>query len=409
MFKINENYNRLTDSYLFSTIAHKVDAYLNNNPDADLIRLGIGDVTLPLAKSVVEAMTNAVCQMGERSSFRGYGPEQGYDFLRKAISDHDYAARGVDISPDEIFISDGAKSDIANILDIIGLDNSVALTDPVYPVYLDSNIMAGRTTDLHDKSRPKIVKLPCMACNGFVPQLPDKPVDIIYLCYPNNPTGTTLTREQMKAWVNYACKNGALIIYDSAYEAYITEDDIPHSIYEIEHAKRVAIEIRSFSKTAGFTGVRCGYTVVPNELAGLSNDGKSIKLNRLWNRRQTTKFNGASYISQCGAFATYSSRGREEIQQSIRYYMSNARKLREALRDRGFEVAGGINAPYIWLRAPEGMSSWQMFELLLQQCQIVVTPGIGFGSEGDGYIRLTAFNTHENTCRAIERLNSLII
>lgn len=402
MFKVNENYSALPDSYLFSSIAREVEAYRASNPDADIIRMGIGDVTRPLPSAVIKAMTEAVNDMADMSTFHGYGPEQGYLFLRDAIAANDYQARGIDIKSDEIFISDGAKSDTANILDILSPYNKVALTDPVYPVYLDSNIMSGKR--LGAGGVAQIVTLPCTESNGFVPQLPENGADIIYLCYPNNPTGTTLTRDQLAVFVDYAIKNKALILFDSAYEAFITEDNIPHSIYEIEGAETCAIEFRSYSKTAGFTGVRCGYTVVPKALEATASNGSKVSLHSLWNRRQTTRFNGASYISQRGAEAIYSPQGKAETMATIRYYLDNATILRTGLESIGLKVYGGVNAPYIWAKAPGEMKSWDFFHLLLHRYNLVSTPGVGFGKHGEGYVRFTAFNTRENTVEAINRI-----
>lgn len=408
MFKVNTNFLKLNESYLFSEIARKIEAFKASHPDADIIRMGIGDVTRPLAPAVVNALQKAVAEQADTATFKGYGPEQGYAFLRDAVAENDYKKRGIDISPDEIFISDGAKSDTANITDILGNDNVVALTDPVYPVYLDSNIMAGRAGEkTASGAYSRIVYLPCTEANNFVPQLPKGKVDIIYLCYPNNPTGTTLDRQQLKVWVDYARSNGALIMFDSAYEAFITSDDVPHSIYEIKGAEEVAIEFRSYSKTAGFTGLRCGYTVVPKKLKAFDENGNDVNLNRLWNRRQCTKFNGASYIAQRAAEAIYSPEGRKQINETIDYYLRNAKLLREQLQNVGLKVWGGENAPYVWVKAPEGLSSWQFFDLLLNDYQIATTPGVGFGPAGEGYIRLTAFGSYENTLRAVERIKKL--
>lgn len=402
MFTVNEHFLNLSESYLFSTIAREVDQFRNEHPHADIIRMGIGDVTRPLPPAIIDAMTQAVADMGHADTFHGYGPEQGYEFLRKAIAEHDYRNRGIDIAENEIFVSDGAKSDTANILDILGTGNRVALTDPVYPVYLDSNIMAGRALGRD------IVTLPCTSDDSFIPQLPAKPVDIIYLCYPNNPTGTTLTREQLGKFVDYALAHEALILFDSAYESFVTSDNVPHSIYEIPGARHCAIEFRSFSKTAGFTGIRCGYTVVPTTLHATTKDGSTVNLHSLWNRRQTTKFNGASYISQRGAAAIYSPEGNRQVRQIIEYYLRNAHALRQGLIDASLEVYGGIDAPYVWVKASDGLSSWDFFRQLLHSCHIVTTPGVGFGSCGEGYVRLTAFNTYENTLEAINRLKKLI-
>ena len=405
MFRINDNFLQLAESYLFSEVARRIAAFKEENPAADVIRLGIGDVTIPLCQAAIEAMHTAVDDEANAATFRGYGPEQGYPFLREAIAEHDYRARGVEIAPDEIFVSDGAKSDTGNIGDILATSNRVAVTDPVYPVYVDTNVMAGRAgTPMPEGGFSRVIYLPVTAENGFVPELPEEKADIIYLCYPNNPTGTALTRSQLKKWVDYAAANGSLILYDSAYEAFIRQDDVPHSIYEIEGAKKVAIEFRSFSKTAGFTGVRCGYTVVPKELKGLDSEGREVGLNHLWNRRQCTKFNGASYISQRGATAIYTPEGQRQAREAVDYYMGNAAMMLAELRKAGFEVFGGENAPYVWLKTPAGTDSWAFFDLLLKECQVAGTPGSGFGPAGEGYFRLTAFNTRENTREALRRI-----
>ena len=376
----------LASNYLFADIAKKVQAFKAENPEADVISLGIGDVTQPLCPAVVEALHKAADEMGQSATFRGYGPERGYDFLRNAIVEHDYRSRGIDIDADEVFVSDGAKSDTGNFQELLSADSVVAVTDPVYPVYVDSNVMAGR----------KIVKLPCTAENGFVPELPKEHVDVIYLCYPNNPTGTTLTKEQLKVWVDYALQHDALIFYDAAYEAFIQSKDVPHSIYEIPGAKECAVEFHSFSKTAGFTGVRCGYTIVPKALP--------VPLNQLWSRRQCTKFNGTSYISQRAAEAIYTPEGQQQIRSTIGYYMQNASIMRETLTNMGFTVYGGTDAPYIWLKTPKGMTSWEFFDWMLRSAHVVCTPGAGFGPSGEGYVRLTAFGTHENTEKALRRM-----
>ncbi len=407
MFAINDNFSRLPASYLFSEVARRVKAYTDAHPGSDVIRMGIGDVTRPLCPAVIEALHRAVDDEGTAERFHGYGPEQGYRFLASEIALHDYRERGIPMDEDEIFVSDGAKSDTGNIGDILAASNRVAVTDPVYPVYVDTNVMAGRAgAPLAGGSFSKVVYLPVTAENGFVPALPEEKVDMIYLCYPNNPTGTALTREQLKAWVDYAAANGALILYDSAYEAFIRQEGVPHSIYEIEGAKKVAIEFRSFSKTAGFTGVRCGYTVVPKELKGVDSEGREVGLNHLWNRRQCTKFNGASYISQRGAAAIYTPEGRRQAREAVDYYMANAALMLSELRKAGFEVFGGENAPYVWLKTPDGMDSWAFFDLLLRECQVAGTPGSGFGPAGEGYFRLTAFNTLENTREALRRIVS---
>lgn len=406
MYKINENYLELQDSYLFSTIAKKLEEYKTKNPDKEIIKMGIGDVTRPIVPSIIEAMHKAVDEMQNGATFRGYGPEQGYEFLREKISKCDYKDRGIDINPDEIFVSDGAKCDVANILDILGNENKVAITDPVYPVYLDTNVMIG-TAGKYNKETgmyENIVYVPIKAENNFVPELPKEKVNLIYLCLPNNPTGTVLNKEELKKWVDYAKENKILILFDSAYERYITEENIPHSIYEIEGAKEVAIEFRSFSKTAGFTGVRCAYTVVPKELKGKSSNGEEVELNKLWSRRMSTKFNGVSYITQRAAEAVYSEEGQKQIKENIAYYMENARIIREGLNKAGFTTYGGVNAPYIWLKVPDGLTSWEFFDKLLTEKQIVGTPGVGFGPSGEGYFRLTAFGTRENTIKAMERM-----
>ena len=400
MVLINENYTKLPGSYLFSEIARKVNEFKAANPTADVIRLGIGDVTKPLPKASIEAMHKAVDEMASAETFRGYGPEQGYDFLVNKIVENDYKAHGLDIQTDEVFVSDGSKSDTGNIGDILGTDNIVAITDPVYPVYIDTNVMAGRAGDLGtDGKWNKIVYLPCTAENNFVPELPKTKVDIIYLCYPNNPSGTTLTKSELA--------NKALILFDSAYEAYITEDDVPHSIYEIEGAKKVAIEFRSFSKTAGFTGTRCAYTVVPKDLMAYTSKGDEVSLNKLWNRRHTTKFNGVPYVIQRAAEACYSPEGKKQVKDTIEYYLNNAKIIREGLTEQGLKVYGGINSPYIWVKTPNGMSSWEFFDYLLNELNIVGTPGVGFGPSGEGYLRLTAFGTLENTKEAVKRLKKI--
>ncbi len=409
MININENFLNLQDSYLFSTIAKKVAEFSKANPDKKIIKLGIGDVTRPIVPAVIEAMHKAVDEMAEQNSFKGYGPEQGYEFLREKISENDYKKRGIDIAIDEIFVSDGAKCDCGNIVDIFGIDNKIAITDPVYPVYLDTNVMSGRSGKYDEKTGKyeNIVYMPATAENNFIPELPKEKVDIIYLCFPNNPTGTTLPKEELKKWIEYAKENSAIILYDSAYEAFISNENVPHSIYEIEGAKDVAIEFRSFSKTAGFTGVRCAYAVVPKALYGFTKDGEKVSINKLWNRRQCTKFNGVSYVVQKGAEAVYSKEGQEQIKENINYYMENARIIREGLENAGFTVFGGKNAPYIWLKVPEGLSSWQFFDKLLTEANVVGTPGVGFGPSGEGYFRLTAFGTKENTIEAMERIKKM--
>lgn len=406
MSYINENFLNLQESYLFSTIAKKVAKYVENNPNKNIIKLGIGDVTRPIVPACVEAMHKAIDEMGTANGFKGYGPEQGYEFLREAIVENDYQRRGIDIKKDEIFISDGAKCDCGNIVDIFSEDNKVAITDPVYPVYLDTNVMSGRSGKFNAKASKyeNIIYLPITEENDFKPELPKEKVDMIYLCFPNNPTGTVLSKEELKKWVDYASKNNSIILYDSAYEAFITEENIPHSIYEIEGAKDVAIEFKSFSKNAGFTGVRCAYVVIPKELKGFSKDGKECGINKLWNRRTCTKFNGVSYIVQRGAEATFSERGKEEIKENINYYMENTKIIKQGLEEAGFKVYGGVNSPYVWLKVPKNISSWEFFDKLLEEVNIVGTPGSGFGPSGEGYFRLTAFGTRENTIEAMKRI-----
>ncbi len=409
MALINEHFLKLQNNYLFSDIAKKVNSFKVTHPKAKIIRMGIGDVTRPLAPAVVEAMHKAVDEMASADTFRGYGPEQGYPFLIDAIIKHDYASRGVTLEPGEIFVNDGAKSDCGNIGDLLRHDNSIGVTDPVYPAYIDSNVLGGRTGQLENGKWSDVVYIPCTAENQFIPALPARRVDILYLCYPNNPTGTTLTKEELKKWVNYALAHDVLIMYDSAYEAYIQHPDIPHSIYEIKGAKKVAIEFRSFSKTAGFTGVRCGYTVVPKELNAFTLDGQQVALNKLWNRRQCTKFNGTSYITQRGAEAVYSAAGQAQIQATIRYYMENAQIMKEGLESCRLEVYGGTDAPYLWVKTPHGLSSWKFFDKLLYEVHIVGTPGVGFGPSGEGYLRLTAFGDRNDTIEAISRLKKWLV
>ena len=405
MAHVNENFLKLPGSYLFSDIAKKVKAYQESHPDKRLIRLGIGDVTRHLPQASIEAMHRAVDEMANKSTFHGYGPEQGYDFLIDTIIKNDFEPRGIELSSSEVFISDGAKSDTGNIGDILGLDNKVAVTDPVYPVYVDSNVIGGRAGQLNGKQWSDITYMPCTAENNFIPSIPSNRIDVIYLCYPNNPTGTTLTKAELKKWVDYALSHDALILFDAAYEAYIREDDIPHSIFEIEGAKRCAIEFRSFSKTAGFTGVRCGYTVIPKEVTATTATGERVALNALWNRRQCTKFNGTSYITQRGAEAIYSKEGKQQVRETIDYYMENARIMREGLTAAGIQVFGGKNAPYLWVKTPEGFTSWQFFDHLLNEANIVSTPGVGFGPSGEGYLRLTAFGQREDCIEAIQRIS----
>lgn len=404
MALVNEHFLKLQSNYLFSDIAKKVNSFKITHPKQKIIRMGIGDVTQPLAPAVIEAMHKAVDEMASKETFHGYGPEQGYPFLIDAIIKNDYESIGVSLEPSEVFISEGAKSDCGNIGDLLRHDNSIGVTDPVYPVYIDSNVMSGRTGTWENGIWSDVVYIPCTAENQFVPELPSRRVDIIYLCYPNNPTGTTLTKEELKKWVNYALANDAIIMYDSAYEAYIQDPNIPHSIYEIKGAKKVAIEFRSFSKTAGFTGVRCGYTVIPKEVSATTLKGERVFLNKLWHRRQCTKFNGTSYITQRGAEAVYSPEGKKQIRQTINYYMNNAKLMKEGLEACGLQVYGGTNAPYLWVKTPDGLSSWKFFEKLLYEVFIVSTPGVGFGPSGEGYLRLTAFGDHDDTIEAIQRI-----
>src|SRR5664280_265063 len=408
--KINENYLLLKSNYIFAEINSRVEQFQKDNPDAQIIKMGIGDVTRPLPKAVVEAFERAVIEMGHADTFMGYGPEQGYSFLIDEIIEKDYKPLGIELSNDEVFISDAAKCDTANIQEIFGLDNIIAVTDPVYPVYVDTNVMAGRSGPMQDNGRYEgIVYLPCTAENNFTPELPKSPVDLIYLCLPNNPTGTALTREELSKWVEYARENNSIILFDAAYEAYVTEDNIPRSIYEIEGAKEVAIEFRSFSKNAGFTGTRCAFAVVPKEIVAYDSDGNPHDLNSLWNRRQTTKFNGVSYPVQRAAMAVYSPEGQKEIKENIAYYLDNASIVRKSMEDIGLKVYGGINSPYIWVKTPENMDSWEFFDLLLKEANVVGTPGVGFGPSGEGYFRLTAFNTLENTEEAMNRITKLSI
>lgn len=406
MALINENYLKLPGNYLFAEIGRRVAKFKQENPDADVIKLGIGDVTKPLAPAVIESMHKAVDEMAHEETFRGYGPEYGYDFLIKKIIEYDYKKRGIELEEDEVYVSDGAKSDTANIQEIFGVNNTIAVTDPVYPVYVDSNVMAGRTGELNDGVWSKIVYIPCTAENNFRPELPKEKVDLIYLCLPNNPTGMTLSKDELKKWVDYAIDNKAIILFDSAYEAFIQEDDVPHSIYEVEGAKKVAIEFRSFSKTAGFTGTRCAYTVVPKEAMGYTSKGEEYPLYKLWARRQATKFNGVPYVIQRAAEAVYTEEGQKQIKSVIDYYMTNAKIIREGLESIGIQVFGGVNAPYIWLKAPDGLDSWAFFDKLLNEAHIVGTPGVGFGPSGQGYFRLTAFGNRENTERAVERFKT---
>lgn len=404
MVKVNENYLKLPGSYLFSTIGKKVREFSEANPDKKIIRLGIGDVTQPLAPAIIEALHRAVDEMADAATFHGYAPDLGYEFLRNAITENDFKARGCDISPDEIFVSDGAKCDSSNIQEIFGLDNKIAVCDPVYPVYVDSNVMAGRT-GTYDKETgtwSDVIYMPCIADNGFAPELPKKTPDLIYLCFPNNPTGAAITKVQLQEWVDYANKVGAVIIYDAAYEAYISQPDVPHSIYECEGAKTCAIELRSFSKNAGFTGVRLGFTVVPKELKV---DG--VALHSLWARRHGTKYNGAPYIVQRAGEAVYSETGKAQLKEQVAYYMKNASYILNGLKEAGFTVSGGVNAPYIWLKTPDNMTSWEFFDCLLERVNVVGTPGSGFGPSGEGYFRLTAFGSYENTVEAVDRMKKL--
>lgn len=406
---INDDYLKLKAGYLFPEIGRRVAKYAAAHPEAKIIRLGIGDVTEPLPAACREAMHKAVDELGQRETFRGYGPEQGYDFLRNAIAQHDFQSRGANVAADEIFVSDGSKCDTGNILEIFGDKNRVAVTDPVYPVYVDTNVMAGRTGQADEQGRyAGLVYLPVTEANGFTPSLPSEPVDLIYLCYPNNPTGTVATRETLKRFVDYAKANDCILFYDAAYEAYITNPAIPHSIYEIEGAREVAIEFRSFSKTAGFTGTRCAFTVVPKGLTAKGADGNRVELHGLWNRRHTTKFNGVSYVVQRAAEAVYSTEGRKQVGELIRFYLENARLLREGLQRVGLTVHGGVDAPYVWLKTPNQLTSWQFFDQLLDQAHLVGTPGSGFGASGEGYFRLSAFNSRANVEEAVTRIQRML-
>ena len=406
MALVNEHFLKLPDNYFFSDLEKRVNLFKVTHPKADIIRLGTGDVILPLPHACTEAMRKAVGEMENEATFHGYGPEQGYHFLIEAIIKNDYAPRGVRLEASEIFVSDGTKGDTGNIGDILRHDNSIGVTDPIYPVYIDTNVACGRAGELEEDGRwSNVVYMPCLMENDFIPHLPEQRVDILYLCYPNNPTGTVLSKSELKKWVNYAIENDTLIIFDAAYEAYIQDPDIPHSIYEIKGAKKVAIEFRSFSKTAGFTGVRCGYTVIPKEVTATTANGERIALNALWNRRQCTKFNGTSYITQRGAEAIYSKEGKQQVRETIDYYMENARIMREGLTAAGIQVFGGKNAPYLWVKTPEGFTSWQFFDHLLNEANIVSTPGVGFGPSGEGYLRLTAFGQREDCIEAIQRIS----
>ena len=407
MATINDNYLKLKAGYLFPEIARRVNAFAEANPDAKIIRLGIGDVTEPLPEACRTAMIKAVEDMGDRANFKGYGPEQGYAWLREKIAAHDFQARGCDISADEIFISDGSKCDTGNILDIFGDNNTIAVTDPVYPVYVDTNVMAGHTGDANEKGEyGGLVYLPVTAENNFTAEIPSQKVDLIYLCFPNNPTGAVASREHLQAWVNYAKAHGSIIFFDAAYEAFITDPAIPHSIYEIEGARDCAIEFRSFSKNAGFTGTRCALTVVPKTLTAKAADGSDVELWKLWNRRQSTKFNGVSYIVQRGAEAVYSEAGQAQTKALVSFYLENAKIIREQLTAAGLSVYGGVNAPYVWVKTPNGLSSWDFFDKLLQTCNVVGTPGSGFGAAGEGYFRISAFNSRDNVNEAMRRITS---
>lgn len=404
MVTVNHNYLKLPESYLFSTIGKKVRAYKEENPDKEVISLGIGDVTQPLVPAIIDALHGAVEEMAHAETFHGYAPDLGYEFLRRAIAKNDYQDRGCDVAADEIFVSDGAKSDSGNIQEIFGTDNKVAVCDPVYPVYVDTNVMAGRTGEYNTvrENFDGVIYMPCRKENGFLPELPSEVPDLIYLCFPNNPTGSAITKDELQKWVDYANKNGCVIIYDAAYEAYISEENVPHSIYECEGARTCAIELRSFSKNAGFTGVRLGFTVIPKELV---RDG--VSLHSLWARRHGTKFNGAPYIVQKAGEAVYSEAGKAQLKDQVGYYMRNAKLIHDELTKAGFSVSGGVNAPYIWLETPDKMTSWEFFDYLLKNANVVGTPGSGFGSHGEGYFRLTAFGTYENTLKAIDRIKSL--
>ena len=408
MAYVNENFLKLRAGYLFPEIGRRVKAYAAEQPQAKIIRMGIGDVTEPLAPAIIAAMHKGVDEMGDRATFKGYGDEQGYGFLREAIAKHDFVARGCEVSADEIFVSDGSKCDCGNILDILGLSNVVAVSDPVYPVYVDTNVMAGRTGAASEQGEyPGLIYVRTSAADGFVPTPPSEKADIVYLCSPNNPTGTAMNRAQLTAWVNYALANKSIILFDAAYEAFITEDEIPHSIYEIPGARRCAIEFRSFSKTAGFTGVRCAFIVIPKTLTAKAADGTEVDLHRLWMRRHTTKFNGVSYITQCGAAAVYTPDGHAQTRQTIAFYLENAKIIRERLAACGFAVYGGVNAPYVWLKTPGKMTSWQFFDELLGKAHVVGTPGSGFGVSGEGYFRLSAFNSRANVEEALTRIAGL--
>ncbi len=405
MALVNEHFLKMPGNYLFADVARKVNAFKSAHKNVNVISLGTGDVTQPLAPAVIEALHKAADEMGRPETFRGYGPEQGYQFLREAIIKNDYLPRGIHLDLNEVFINDGAKSDTGNIQELIRWDNSIGVTDPIYPVYLDSNSMIGRSgvKDAHDRWS-NVVYFPCTAENNFVPEIPSRRVDVVYLCYPNNPTGTVISKEELRKWVNYALHNDALIFYDAAYEAYIQDPDIPHSIYEIRGARKCAIEFRSYSKTAGFTGIRCGYTIVPEEVSAATLEGKRIELNPLWLRRQCTKFNGTSYLSQRAAEAIYTPEGKEQVRKTIAYYMQNAELMLKRFRTLGYEVYGGANAPYVWMKTPHGMPSWRFFDEMLNRAHVVCTPGAGFGPSGEGYARFTAFGSHEQTEEALKRI-----
>jgi LL-diaminopimelate aminotransferase len=405
--KANDNYLKLKAGYLFPEIARRVREFQGNNPGAEIIKLGIGDITEPLPPACVEAMHKALDEQAKRETFHGYGPEQGFEFLRDKIAQHDYKDHGCSIEADEIFVSDGSKCDTGNILDILGPDNTIAVVDPVYPVYVDTNVMAGNTGPAKESGEYEgLVYLPATADNDFVAPLPDQPVDVIYLCYPNNPTGAVITKDRLKQWVDYARKHDAVILYDAAYEAYITDKSIPHSIFEVEGARECAIEFRSFSKSAGFTGTRCAFTVVPKDVKAKASDGSDVALHGLWNRRQSTKFNGVNYVVQRGAEAVYSPEGYEQIKQMINFFLENARIVRETLSDAGMTVYGGVHSPYVWIKAPEGYSSFDLFDKLLNEAHVVGTPGSGFGASGEGYFRISGFNSRENIEKAMERIGS---
>ena len=405
MALVNEHFLKLPGNYLFADIAKRVNAFKVSHPKVKVISLGIGDVTRPLAPVVIEAMHKAVDEMSNKATFRGYGPERGYDFLREAIQKNDFLPRGIHIDLNEIFVNDGAKSDTGNIQEILRWDNNIGVTDPIYPVYVDSNAMIGRAGVFENGKWTDVTYFPCTADNNFVPQIPNRHVDMIYLCYPNNPTGTVLPKEELRKWVNFALRNDSILFYDAAYEAYITDPEIPHSIYEIKGARKCAIEFHSYSKTAGFTGVRCGYTIIPKELTAVTVDGKQrVNLNQLWDRRQSTKFNGTSYISQRAAEAIYTPEGKKQIQETIDYYMENAKIMRETLSKLSYKVYGGVNAPYLWVKTPDGMDSWKFFEQLLYGCGVVCTPGVGFGPSGEGYFRLTSFGNREDVREAMRRI-----